>query len=408
MRILVITRTMAEFANIQGKFREISKLGVELTVVSPARWAGSDREFRGVEPDGFELIVHECRFSGTTSVRLGNHLHFYPGISRVIRSRKWDLVHIDEEPFNFATYLAMRACLRQGVPAVFTTWQNLMKSYPPPFNFFERYVLANAAGGMAGNSEGLAVLRRRGFSKPAAHIPHLGVDAAWFRRRDASGLRRKLGLDGVFAVGFVGRFSPEKGLDTLIKALALLPGDCVLVLLGTGGERPRLQAMAQRLGASGRIRWVPWVNSAEVADYMSALDVLTLPSRTRWNIKEQFGRVLVEAMASEICVVGSDSGEIPRVIGDAGLVFHEGDERELAGHLRRLMQDTALRELLASRGRERALNHFTYAQIASQAVEFYRRVCSGDNETEQEAPESLQVGAGVGRTLVQGGTRAPR
>lgn len=395
MRILVITRTMAEFANIQGKFREISRLGVDLTVVSPARWAGSEREFRRVKPDGYELLVHECRFSGTSSVRIGNHLHFYPGISRVIRSKKWDLVHIDEEPFNSATYLALRACLRQGVPAVFTTWQNLMKRYPPPFNFFERYVFANAAGGMAGNSEGLDLLRRRGFSKPAAHIPHLGVDAARFRRREASVLRQKLGLDGVFAVGFVGRFSPEKGLDTLLKALTLLPGDCVLVLLGTGGERPKLQAMAQRLGVSARIRWVPWVNSAEVAEYMSALDVLTLPSRTRWNIKEQFGRVLVEAMASETCVVGSDSGEIPRVIGDAGLVFHEGDERELAGQLRRLMEDAALREVLARRGRERVLAHFTYAQIARQAVEFYRRVCSGDDETDQEAPGSLLESAGV-------------
>jgi len=141
---------------------------------------------------------------------------------------------------------------------------------------------------------------------------------------------------------------------------------------------------------------------------MSALDVLTLPSRTRWNIKEQFGRVLVEAMASETCVVGSDSGEIPRVIGDAGLVFHEGDERELAGHLRRLMEHTALRQALARRGRERALTHYTYAQIARQAVDFYRTVCAGDKEIEQEAPGSLSVGAGVVTSLESGGVKSAR
>jgi len=98
----MITRTLAEFANQHGKIREISKLGVDLTVVSPARWAGRESELQCVKPDGYELLVCECWFSGTASVRLGNHLHLYPEISSVIGRERWDLVHIDEEPFNVA------------------------------------------------------------------------------------------------------------------------------------------------------------------------------------------------------------------------------------------------------------------------------------------------------------------
>jgi glycosyltransferase involved in cell wall biosynthesis len=377
MKVLIITKTLAEFANQQGKIREISKLGVNLTVVSPARWAGRESELQHVKPDGYEFLVSRCWFSGTASVRLGNHFHLYPGISSVIGREKWDFVHIDEEPFNLATYHALRMCRSHGARAVFTTWQNLMKRYPPPFNLFERYVYQNAAAAIAGNGEGLDLLRRRGFRKLAAHIPQLGVDPTVFRKQDADGLRRKLGLGGAFVIGFVGRLSPEKGVDTLIKALALLPEGCVLVLVGDGPERPRLEAMARAFGVSASVQWVPWVNSGEVTEYMNAFDVLVLPSRTRWNIKEQFGRVLVEAMSCETCVVGSDSGEIPNVIGDAGLVFHEDDERDLAERLRKLIGSPSVRETFRRDGRQRVLENFTYAKIAADTVNFYRSICSG-------------------------------
>jgi glycosyltransferase involved in cell wall biosynthesis len=380
MKILIITRTMAEFANQQGKIREIAKLGVDVTVVSPACWAGRDSEIQRVKPDGYEFLVCRCCFSGTSWVRLGNHLHFYPGISRIIGREKWDFVHIDEEPFNLATYHALRTCRGHQVRAIFTTWQNLMKRYPPPFNLFERYVYQNAAGAIAGNREGLNLLRRRGFRRLASHIPQLGVDPIRFRKQDASGLRRRLGARGLFVVGFVGRLSPEKGVDTLIKALALLPGGCVLVLVGNGPDGARLKSVAEACGVSARVQWVPWVHSGEVVEYMNAFDVLALPSRTRPNIKEQFGRVLVEAMSCETCVVGSDSGEIPNVIGDAGLIFREGDERDLAHRLHQMMDAPAVRESLRHRGRQRVLDHFTYAKIATDTVDFYRRICSGRDE----------------------------
>jgi glycosyltransferase involved in cell wall biosynthesis len=375
----MITRTLAEFASIQGELHEISKLGIEQTVVSPKRWAGRDCEFRRVKPDGFELLVHECWFSGTSSVRIGNHFHFYPGISRVIAHGNWDLVHIDEEPFNFATYHALRACRKHGVPAVFTTWQNLNKTYPPPFNFFEKFVFANAAGAVPGSREVLELLRFRGFRGPAVQVGH-GLDPTIFRKQDGLGMRRKLMPDGSFAIGFIGRIHKEKGLDTLVKALAMIPQHAVLVLVGRGPYQAELEDLIRQLELTKRVQWVPWVNSDEVLQYINAFDVVVLPSRTRRNWKEQFGRVLIEAMACETCVVGSDSGEIPNVIADASLIFHEGDEQELADRLRRLMNDPEGREALGRRGRQRVLEHFTYAKIARDRAEFYRRICSGVEE----------------------------
>jgi glycosyltransferase involved in cell wall biosynthesis len=101
---------------------------------------------------------------------------------------------------------------------------------------------------------------------------------------------------------------------------------------------------------------------------------LVLPSRTRPNWVEQFGRVLIEAMASGVPVVGSDSGEIPNVIGDAGLVFPEGDIGRLRAHLQSLIDDPGLWAALARRGRERVQARYTQARIAAETVQVYREV----------------------------------
>jgi len=109
-------------------------------------------------------------------------------------------------------------------------------------------------------------------------------------------------------------------------------------------------------------------------DYYNQLDALVLPSLTRPNWKEQFGRVLVEAMACGVPVVGSDSGEIPNVIGEAGMIFAEGDVWALRARLSRLMADPALREELARKGRERVLAHYTQAQVAAETYQVYREL----------------------------------
>jgi glycosyltransferase involved in cell wall biosynthesis len=106
--------------------------------------------------------------------------------------------------------------------------------------------------------------------------------------------------------------------------------------------------------------------------YYSGLDVLVLPSRTRSNWKEQFGRVLIEAMACQVAVVGARCGAIPEVIGDAGLTFTEGDPADLRAQLQTLLENARQRLELAEKGRQRVLDRFTQSQIAARTVEIYR------------------------------------
>jgi glycosyltransferase involved in cell wall biosynthesis len=352
-----------------AKLRELGRLGVELTVVVPPRWGRNDRE--QVQPGGYDLLAMDCALSWTP------HLHFYPKISEVVAREPWDLVHIDEEAFTVVTYHTLRACLREGRKAIFFTWQNICKRYPPPFNYFERFSYKHVEGAIAGSAEVREVLVARKFSKPVRVIPQFGVDPEFFQKSDGSDLREKLGFAEKFAIGYVGRMVKEKGISDLIHALASLPERCVLMLIGSGELEARMRKLAEELGVHTRIRWVPHISSLEVPQYMNALDVLVLPSRTTSRWKEQFGRVLIEAMGCETPVVGSSSGEIPRVIGDAGLVFPEGDVSALAHQLRILSQNIDVRRELGAKGRARMLENFTHRRVAEETVRFYNQLLSG-------------------------------
>ncbi len=170
------------------------------------------------------------------------------------------------------------------------------------------------------------------------------------------------------------RLLPEKGVDVLLRAAAGLPGIWRLHIAGDGPSRPSLEQLARDLGIGERVFFDGPIASLQMPAYLQQLDVLVLSSRTMPNWKEQFGRVLIEAMACETAVVGANSGEIPHVIGDAGLVFEEEDSAGLREQLMTLMTQRELRDSLGWHGRERVLQYYTQQQIAAQTVAVYRDI----------------------------------
>jgi glycosyltransferase involved in cell wall biosynthesis len=338
---------------------------MQLTAIVPPSWRDERGELKLelTTGDGYDLIVTPLRFNGNF------HLHYYPQLDQLLKQLKPDLVHIDEEPYNLATFLAMRSAQRLQARTIFFSWQNLKRTYPPPFRWFEHYTLQHAAAGIVGNADAAQVWRAKGYRGPLTVIPQVGVEPDVFkpssdRNQDAA----------TFVVGYAGRFVEEKGLAVLLHALRDLDGEWRLELLGSGPDQPRLVELAQRLQIVDRVCFRPWMPSAQIVDFYQSLDVLVLPSRSRSNWKEQFGRVLVDAMACGVPVIGSTCGEIPNVIGDAGLIFPEDDVTALRDQLRTLHNDTSLRRDLAQRGRQRVLDHFTQEQIARQTVEVYQNV----------------------------------
>jgi len=350
----------------QKKAEELAKLpDLDLTVVVPPGWR-EGRIFIPLERShlqGYRLVEERLAFNGHF------HFHFYPGLRRRLSECRPELVHVDEEPYNLATLQALLLARRAGARTLFFSWQNLYRRYPFPFRLVERacYALADAA--IAGSEGACEVLRRKGFAKPIAIIPQFGVDPDLFSPQPWAEQRP-------FTIGYLGRLVPAKGLDTLLEAAAGLEGDFRLRLVGSGEYRSQLEEKAARLGLTARVQFVPSVPSAEVPAQLHQLDVLVLPSLTTERWKEQFGRVLVEAMACEVAVVGSDSGEIPHVIGEAGVVFPEGKVHDLRVALQRLADDVAWRRRLAQAGRQRVLERYTQARVAEQTYEVYQSLLS--------------------------------
>ncbi len=376
MRVLMLSKALVSGPS-QRKLEELAKCpGVELTLVTPPYWRhdnGTTLTLERLYTSGYRIIV-------TPMILNGNyHLHSYPKLGSIMREVRPEIVHIDEEPYNFATFQAMRLASHYKARALFFTWQNLARDYPPPFRQMERYNYKHAAVALAGNREAIDVLRHKGYTKAVRVIPQFGFDTEIYKR---SAPRPPREPDAPFTLGFAGRLVENKGLTTIIETLTHLPTYCQAVFIGHGPMSSVLEAEAARLGVSERVHIKPSVRTYEVPAVLSAFDVHVLPSRTYPNWKEQFGRSLAEAMACETPVIGSDSGEIPHVLGDAGLIFPEGDAQALAARVRQLLNDPQLYATLAARGRQRVLENYTQEQIAQQTFEVYQEMLAGEVRSE--------------------------
>ncbi len=352
----------------QRKAEELAQLGVELTVLIPPAW-GDRRGNQAAErlhTTGYDLRIIPLRFNGNF------HLHYYPTLAHELSALRPHVLHMDEEPYNLATWLGLRAAAQQGVRPTFFTWQNLYRQYPPPFAGMERANYARAAVAIAGSQDAADVLRYKGYGGEIAVIPQFGVDPQVFAPRAGQQARPEGGL----RIGYAGGLVHEKGVDLLLRAGAVLTPCWKLLLAGEGEERSVLEKLAEDLGISQQVIFLGRQSSSDMATFYNSLDVLVLPSRTLPNWKEQFGRVLVEAMACQVPVVGSDSGEIPHVIGDGGLIFAEGSVEALSVCLQRLADDSGERSRLGAQGRRRVLANYTMRHIAEQTLDVYERLLS--------------------------------
>lgn len=366
MRITLISKALIVGA-YQTKLEAIAaQPGVELAVVVPPFWreGGRIQRLEVAHTRGYRLITAPLVWNGSF------HLHYYPTLGRILRRTRPDICHIDEEPYNLATYLATVAACRMGAKPLFFTWQNLLRHYPWPFRAMEQYVYRQSRAAIAGNLEAVRVLRTKGYTGPVAVIPQFGVDPELFKPAP------ELHVE-TFTIGYAGRLVEQKGLMVLLAALALLPGEWRLEICGSGPLEQVLQAELNERGLGARVTFHQQLPSNKMPEFYNQLSVLVLPSLTRPNWKEQFGRVLIEAMACGVPVLGSTSGEIPHVIGAGGIVTPEGDAQALAIQLETLRSNADLRRKLGMAGRERVLAHYTQERIAKATVDIYRWLADG-------------------------------
>jgi glycosyltransferase involved in cell wall biosynthesis len=264
-------------------------------------------------------------------------------------------MYVDQDPAGLMAYQSARTAARSGAGLVILSIQNILKRYPMPFQAMQRYVFERASSALAVSRECEETIRARGFRRPV-DIFNFGYDLEPLSSERRAEVRATFSIRGT-AIGYVGRLVEQKGIDLLMRAVATIP-DVTCVIGGDGPLAAELRALAARLGIRDRVTFTGNLTPEEALEVIGALDVCVLPSRTRDNWKEQFGRVVVEAMGLGVVAVGSTSGAIPDTIGSAGLVFAENDADDLARALRASI-DPATRERLLVAGFERVRNEYS-------------------------------------------------
>jgi L-malate glycosyltransferase len=387
MKILIASHSYIVDLNCE-KLRALAKIkpGIEVTVVVPKTWKPGGIQNKSIttqyRDEGNFKIVPISNFSQ-------NHqglLTFGTDLISLFRKFRPQIIQVEQgsRGLAYTEMIVLNQLLGLKAKNIFFTWWNLPYQLKFPINLLEQYNLNHSHGIICGNQDGAEIFREKGYQKPIKVMPQLGVDEQLFTPQPQPELAQKLGIKSDdFLVGFVGRFVPEKGLFTLLQALLKISNKSwKLLLLGRGELQAELIKFTQENHISERVIIIESVPHNEVANYINLMNTLVLPSETTYKFKtltavgwkEQFGHVLIEAMACKVPVIGSDSGEIPHVIGDAGLVFPEGNIPELANCLGQLIENPHLAESMGKNGYEKAMNQYTNQALAKQQFEFYQEI----------------------------------
>jgi len=298
----------------------------------------------GVLPGPFDLVhAHLGEDAAVLSVALA-------------AARRW------ETPLVVTVHLSPRHTLAvNGLRSVFlrmvggTMEQLAIRRAAAVITLTERLAAAACASGVAADR---------------VHVIPSGVRPALFGRPEAGSAARPAVAGSGRTVLFVGRLHRQKGVDVLVRAIPLLPGDVRVVLVGDGPERARLCRLAADLGVADRVRVTGFVPHAQVPELLAGADVAVLPSRY-----EELGTALVEAMAAGRPVVAAAVGGIPELVRDRldGRLVAPGDPAALAAALTEVLDDPELAGSWAASARARVAGH-DWALLARRTLEVYRTV----------------------------------
>jgi glycosyltransferase involved in cell wall biosynthesis len=369
MKLVVVSHACITPEN-QAFFQRISEVaGWDVTIILPKQWKTDFNDQYSVQKlPGFKgkIIPVGVYFRGKIP------LHFYHfGIFNVLRQERPDVIYVHNESYALSTFqVILYNFLFSRKTIGFYAAQNIRKKYILPFRLIEAFNFRSANYCFPVTESAASTLREKGFPGRITVLP-LGVTENHIRIREAKPVTSEPGAPKPFVIGYVGRLVPEKGIDILLRALALLQStgwECQII--GEGKLKGELVKLSSELCIEGNTRFLGYVNHGDVSTYINGFSVLVLPSLTMPNWTEQFGRVIIEALAAGVPVIGTNSGEIPFLIRklQGGIIVDEGDPAALAQAIERLLLDPLLTERLATLGKQNVEKYFLESKIAADFV----------------------------------------
>jgi N-acetyl-alpha-D-glucosaminyl L-malate synthase BshA len=294
----------------------------------------------------------------------------------VAESEKLDLLHVHYAiPHSISAFLAREMLKHKRYLPVVTTLHGTDitlvgadRSYLPITKFgIER------SDGVTAISQYLRKLTCETFDLCDVEVIYNFICPTDYKRKTNERLHQQLAPNGEKLLVHVSNFRPVKRIADCVDILQRLKGrvKARLVMVGDGPDRSLADWLAKRYGISDDVIFVG--KQPRIIDYLSAADVLLLPSET-----ESFGLSALEAMACEVPVVASNVGGLPEVVEDGvtGFLCPVGDVDAMAEKAYQLLTNSDMNRTFAERGRARAIKNFHTDMIIPQYERYYERVLS--------------------------------
>ncbi len=371
-RLLVMSHAAVLNVN-RSLFESLADIAhVDITLVAPINWKGDlirDLKFQNSNPrKNFKVIGLPVSLSGN-----GSFFFYRSSLHTLIKTVQPDFAFLDEEPWSLAAFQASHAL--KGIGFCFYTKQNIKKRLPFPFRIIEQAVFKRSSFALVISQEVSSVLDWKRYKNKTHSLPH-SYDPALFQilnPKDKAELRKSLNIPmNSIVVSYFGRLAEEKGILDLLNAMSSILSkpqfeNIHFLCVGNGPLYNSIKTKCAQLPPHS-ITLLHALPHHLVGQTLAVSDILVLPSRTTPHWKEQFGRILIEAMGCGVAVIGSDSGEIPHLITqtNGGVIFPEGDQNLLEQRISELILNSSEMEKFKKKGYAYASAEFTHEKVAKK------------------------------------------
>jgi glycosyltransferase involved in cell wall biosynthesis len=296
-----------------------------------------------------------------------------PILFKIILKNKYDIVETIEN-YTYSSFQSIIAKKFSKVNTIIMNWENIVF---PPWRFFLRYIVNKQCDAFRVPSlTAKWKLIKEGVENEKIYYIPACVDTKRFNPYLKKDLKKELGIEDKIVILYIGRLVPQKGLEYLIKAFSKIlqeNSQIVLLIVGEGPLKNTLINLANELKIKNNIIFLKAVPYNRIHEIHAISDITVLPSIPTKNWMEQFGYILIEAMACGKPIVASRSGAIPEIVinNETGFLVEPGNINELAEKISLLISDNKLREKMGYKGRARVEKKFSYEVIIPKIKELY-------------------------------------
>ncbi len=381
--IKLVAISQPSFTSVNREiFRRLNNNGYNVTVIIPEtiKYSSGIKKAQKIETNDPDIIFVKTK---RTSPRLQKII----GLNKILDNLKPQIVFLDNDPGSLQAIKIGKWCKKNNAKFVVQSCENL------PFDYKSSYKRAGLKGLIFSfvkntlnwfskkhidfiftiNNDGTGVFKNLGY-KNVQKIP-LGFNENLFNYFSETRIkvRNKLETQGV-VIAYFGRIVQEKGIHVLLEALAKIKHlEWTFILddfdLYKNSYSETINNLILKLDLKERIKYIK-ASHKEIADYMNASDIVVLASISTSKWKEQYGRVIPESMACKNAVIVANSGALPELVGNSGLVFEEKDVETLSKHISLLINNKEVCEEYKEKAYLRA---HKYLSIKSQ-FEIYDKV----------------------------------